>query len=305
MLKRKARLSWQRLTLSALAGVAFMPGPAAAAVQGIGISPTSQEISLSPGESRSGEITVINDGDRDVSYKIYASDYHVNDESYVGDFASSAKQADVSPVSWFTLPKGNFVVKSRLQTNFSYTVTAPPTAAVGGHYGAIFIETLPPSGQGGAFISRIERIGSIFYITAKGDLRQTGSIAGLTAPFLQSTSPVQASLRMRNDGNVHFLVDGTAQLSSVFGNVGKPVQIKGEVLPGTTRKFDLLLPSASPIGLYTVTATVKYLGRTEIVSQPLLLMPRVTFIIISATVLLLLILGVLALLRRAKKRRRA
>jgi hypothetical protein len=293
------------LLSAALAAFVFMPSAAAAAVQGIGLSPTSQDLSLAPGESLSGEITVINDGDRDVNYKVFASDYRVDSEEYTGIFTDLNAEANVSPKSWFTLPAGTFTARSRQQTKFSYTLKVPAGAAVGGHYGAIFIETVPPPASAGALIARVERIGSLMYIAVKGDLKRSGNTGGLTVAPLQSVSPVRAALRLINDGNVHFLAEGSAQLATPFGDVGKPLPFKGEVLPGTTRRFDLRLPATAPIGLYKVTATVKYLDRTEILSHWTLLMPRPTFVIVGGTILLLLGLLVAGLVRRAKRRRRS
>jgi len=284
--------------------VAGWPAGAWGAVQGIGVSPTSQEVALDPGGTYRGHITVINDGATDVNYRVYATDYRVTGETYVGNFDSSGKAADVSPVSWFSLPAGSFTVKARVEQTFDYTVNVPRTAAIGGHYAAVFVETIPPAGSGGAFVSRIERIGTLFYVNVRGEVRQDGSVMPLEVARLQSVGPVRGALRLHNDGNLHFLAEGTARLTGPFGaDAGKAVPLKGEVLPGTTRRFDLALPAPAPIGLYKVTATVKYLGRTEEVSRWMLLMPRVTFVIVGGTVLLLLGVGLWALVRRARRLR--
>ena len=306
MLARGKALSLKRLGVSAaLAALAFVPAPAAAAVQGIGLSPTSRNIEVAPGDSVSGEITVINDGDGDVVYKVYATDYRVESEEYTGVFENATAQANVSPVTWLSLPAGTFTARSRQQTKFKDTLKVPATATVGGHYGAIFIETVPPPATAGALIARVERIGSLMYIAVKGDLQRRGSVTGLSVPALQHVGPVQAALLLKNDGNVHFRAEGTAQLASPFGDIGRPLPFKGEVLPGTTRKFDIKLPATTPIGLYRVTATVKYLDRTEIISHWTLLMPQVTFYILSGTLLLLVSLLAFKLVSRAKRRHRS
>jgi len=298
------RQIWQRLAFCVGAILALTaPMAAHGAVQGIGVSPTSVDLKVDAAGNYHGDITVINDGENDVNYKIFAADYRVNDESYLGDFSSAKAAANVSPVSWFTLPVGTFTVKSRTQGSFRYTLNVPPTAAVGGHYGAIFIETVPPPGKGGAFVSRVERIGTLFYLTVSGDLNLKGSIQSLKVPWYQAVAPVVGTLRMRNDGNTHFIAEGTAQLSSPFGRVGQPIAFKGAVLPGTVRRFDLKLPSSAPIGPYKVTADVKYLDREETVSAWMLLMPRVTFYIVSATICLLLILAIWTVVRRIRKLR--
>jgi hypothetical protein len=305
MTKPEFRQIWQRIAYGA--GVAFaltVPMGAHGAVQGIGVSPTSVDLKVDTAGTYHGDITVINDGENDVNYKIFASDYRVNDESYLGDFSSAGAKANVSPVSWFNLPVGIFTVKSRTQGSFGYTINVPPTAAVGGHYGAVFIETVPPPGKGGAFVSRVERIGTLFYLTVNGDLSLKGSLESLKVPWYQAVAPILGTLRMRNDGNTHFVAEGTAQLSGPFGKVGQPVLFKGAVLPGTVRRFDLKLPSSTPIGLYKVTADVKYLDREETASSWMLLMPRVTFYIVCGTLILLLALAVWTMGRRVRKLRK-
>ncbi|MDB5178412.1 MAG: exported protein of unknown function [Patescibacteria group bacterium] len=280
----------------------MLPAAPVWALQGFGISPTSQEVELAPGGSFSGEVTVINDGDSDVIYRMYASDYKVTGEDYRSSFDSSGKRADVSPVTWFGLPDAKLVIKARAQVKVPYTITAPKTATVGGHYGAIFVETIPPAGKGGAFISRVERVGSLVYITIAGSLMKTGRTLPLDVPWLQSLPPIEGTLRVRNTGNTHFLAEGKARLATPFSGVGKPVAFRGEVLPGTTRRFDLKLPSGSPMGLYHVTATVQYLGKTETMSHWTLLIPRLTFLIVGSTLMLLLGLGFWGLMRRARRR---
>jgi len=301
---RRIWQTWQRAAFGVGVGLVLaVPMAAHAAVQGIGVSPTSVDLKVDTAGTYHGDITVINDGENDVHYKIFASDYRVNDESYLGDFSSAGAKANVSPVSWFTLPVGIFTIKSRTQGSFGYTLNVPPTAAVGGHYGAIFIETVPPPGKGGAFVSRVERIGTLFYLTVNGDLNLKGSIETLRVPWYQAVAPVIGTLRLRNDGNTHFIAEGTAQLASPFGKVGQALAFKGAVLPGTVRRFDLKLPSSAPIGLYKVTATVKYLDREEAVSAWMLLMPKVTFYIVSATLGLLLVLAIWTIGRRVRRLR--
>ena len=288
--------------IAAVAAIlAVLPVAGALAIQGVGVSPTNQTVDVVPGASTTGQLTAINDGDSEVVYRVYATDYKVDNEDYQGDFTSSNASADTSAVSWFKVPTGDFTIKPHDQMTVPYTITVPKTAAVGGHYAAIFIETVPPPILQGTVVSRIERLGSIFYITVDGNLINKGSIQSLSAKLYQSASPLSGILRVRNDGNVHFLVQGTAQLSTVFGKSGKAVAFGGEVLPGTVRRFNLSLPSA-PVGLYKLTANVTYLGHTEKISHYVFIMPIVTLAIILATIIVLV--GLLVW-RTIRKRRRS
>lgn len=292
------------LLFAASLGLAMVQAPSAAAVRGIGISPTNQELTVNAGEKLSGELTVLNDGDTDVIYKLYATDYRVSGEDYAGDFTNDASKANVSAVSWFSLPSTNATIKPRQQVKVPYTLTIPANASVGGHYAAVFVETVPPKNTSGSVINRVDRLASIFYIAVDGNLNQVGSIAELNVPRMQSLPPITGTLRVKNEGNVHFNADVTFTLESPFGKIGQPHNVKGEVLPGTTRRFAISLPPGSAIGLYKVTASVKYLDRTDSVSKWTLLVPRLTFMIVAGSLLLVGVVLAWGLVRRFRRSRR-
>jgi hypothetical protein len=297
----------RRAVRRAVLGISFVLGSlalgagSAEAIQGFGISPASQEVDLNPGETGRGTLTILNDGDSDVTYRMYTTDYGVTGESYQGDFTSRQGEANVSPVTWFSLPGGRVVIKARQQATVSYTLKVPLAATPGGHYAAVFAETIPPPARSGAQVARVERVGSLFYIAVGGELKKQGQILSFELPWLQTLSPLDGTLRMRNDGNVHFATDVKAQLHSPFGKIGKPVLLRGEVLPQTIRRFDLRLPTGSPIGLYRVDVETKFLDKAEKRSQWVVLMPQLTFVIVSSTLLLIFSLLMWRVIRRLKR----
>jgi hypothetical protein len=290
-----------RAFLAVVAIGSVFPTGAIRAEQGFGISPPSQTVTLAPDGSVSGQLTVINDGDTNVKYRIYATDYRVTGEIYQGVFTNEGKGPNLSAISWFKLPLQTFTVAAGAETTFPYTIKAPKTAAVGGHYASVFIQTIPPPSAGATFISRVERVGSIFYLTVSGTLKQSGTVLPLDVSLLQAVPPVKADLRFKNSGNVHFLASGTAQLSTPFGKAGMPVDFNGEILPSTTRELPLSLPTSSAIGLFEVTVHANYLGRNVTMSRWMVLVPRLTFIIVAGTLLLILALSLWQIVRRARR----
>lgn len=286
--------------LVVLAGLA--PG-SALAVQGIGISPTSQELALAPGSTTTGSVTVLNDGDSDVIYHVYATDYNVSDENYKADFSLTGRAAAISPVSWFKLPAKatHFTIHSHDQVQLPYTIVVPSDAAVGGHYATIFVETIPPPSAGAAIINRVERIGSIFYLAINGDLKHSGQVHPVEASRLVTSVPFDAFLRFSNTGNVHDVADGKVQLVSVFGHVSNSTNFHGEVLPQTTRRFSFNLKPPTAIGLYQIKATTHYLGHDQTLTKWVFVVPMLTLIIVGATVAILLLWLVIWLARRRRK----
>lgn len=300
----------QRVKLGGLAAliivtaIFYAGGAVRAAVQGIGVSPTSQELEIAPGGTLTGSLTVINDGSSDITYKVSVSDYHVNDESYRADFTAIDANRDISAVSWFTLPQTSATIRTGEEFSVPYTIRVPATAAIGGHYVAVFAETVPKIGGGNA-IARIQKLGSLFYLNVTGAESRNGSIASFTVPWLQNSSPLAATLRMKNSGNVHFAASGEATVTDVFGKQRAKTVFKGEVLPSTTRRFDLLLNVAGPIGIYKISVTPHYLeANGPTLSHWVVQVPTLTLVILLGTLGLVIGLYVWLLWRKVQHNRR-
>lgn len=276
-------------------------GAPAHAEQGFGVSPTSQDLTLLPGSVTTGQLTVINDGDTSITYTVYATDYAVTGQIYKGVFVNNGEGPNLSARTWFTLPKGNFVIGPRKQIFINYSISVPKTAAIGGHYAAIFLQTVPPPSTG-TYISRVVRVATIFYMGVGGDLSPSGHYVGLSVPWLQTLPPIDGNLKIANTGNVHFLVSGTAQLYSPFGKVGTPVVLDGEVLPSTTREFPFAIGSPSPLGLYRVVVKANYMNDNLMVATWMLLIPRLTLIILSTSIGLVMVAIVWLIVRRLRRR---
>jgi len=297
----------QRVKLGGLAAliivtaIFYAGGAVRAAVQGIGVSPTSQELEIAPGGAATGSITVINDGSSDITYKISISDYHVTDESYQADFNSVSSSHDVSAMTWFALPQTSATIKTGEEFKVPYTIRVPVTAAIGGHYVAVFAETVPKAGSGNS-IARVQKLGSLFYLNVSGAVSRDGSIASFTAPWLQSSSPLTAVLRMKNSGNVHYAASGEIVATDLFGSRKAKTAFKGEVLPGTTRRFDLALNVAGPIGIYKISVTPHYLeANGPTLSHWVVQVPTLTLVILLGT--LGLVIGLYGWLLWRKMRR--
>jgi hypothetical protein len=292
-----------RLVASLVAVLVLMPFVGVAhAISGTTLSPTSQEVSVAPGETYHGTLSVNNDGSTATTYKIAVSDYKVSDESYHADFNSSGASNIISPVTWFSFPVTTFTLASGADTILNYEIKVPPRAAVGGHYASVFVANVPPPATGGTVISRIQKLGVLFYISVTGAVSLDGSIASFDAPALQWNSPLLAKLRIRNSGNDHFSASGEATVRPLFGSPGLPVQFKGEVLPGTTRLFPITIPTKSPIGIYEVSVTPHYLNSNgPVLKRWVLLIPPLTLIIILTTLALVIAFIIGLAVRRLRR----
>lgn len=233
------------------------------AKEGIGISPTTVFVTVDAGQTKTGNITVTNEGAGPVDVRLYASNFKVRNEDYDKVFELPASAGRVSPANWFTMGASTTSLAVGEQKKIAYTLKVPASAAAGGYYGALFAETkaAKPDATG---VVRIKRVGALAYITVNGELKKGGKIESFKVNRWQQQPPVQSELRVSNSGNVHFEVDGKLRLRNLFGGKVSEAPIKGVVIPETTRRFKLELATGQKIGLYRVEGELSYLDRQEV-----------------------------------------
>lgn len=245
----------------AWSGLPFLHAQDAAEIrEGIGISPTSLTLSGEAGQELAGEITVLNPGDKAIEYRLYASSFRIRNEAYDKDFDIQDPET-AEPVSWFKLPRDSRRLEPQSQEKAAYSITIPEAAPSRGYYGVIFAETTAGEVDETG-IERRKRVGSLVYLTVNGaDVRRSGELLELDVPRWQKQAPVTASLRLRNDGNVHYTATGKLWLKNITGKTVHEAPIDSTILPGTTRKIAIDLPGAKQMGLYKVEGGVEFLDQ--------------------------------------------
>lgn len=232
--------------------------------EGVGISPTKLDVNADPGEQISGKFTVLNPGDEPVEYKVYVKDFSVRNEEYEKDF--EPVPGAVSPVDWIQVPDGVRTLEPGEQQELDYTVAVPADAVPRGYYAVIFAETDQPEIDATG-VARIKRVGALTYLTVNGGSVEKGQIASFDVDTWQKDRPITATLRVQNDGNVHFETKGKLRLRDVFGRTVSRTEINGTILPATIRKFTPKLELGMPFGLYKIDGDVTFLDKTESLSE--------------------------------------
>ena len=271
------------------------------AVPGLGMSPTSQELKGQPGTVIKQDITVINDGPIDLTYTLSASDYTVKGSDYSPTFTDASSVSSLSAAKWFSYKSGAAVIRAHDQVVVPITISVPANASLGGHYAAVFAETVAAAPKNGSRINRITKVGSLFYLAIGGNLHQAGAISKFSVPWLQYTSPIQAKLLIKNSGNIHFSANSKLIIKPLFGNARSPVLAKGEVLPGIDREFDTKLPAGRGFGIYRVNLTTDFSD----VLQPeqtkwVLLIPKLAAYIFLTTIVLILAMMLVLVIQKKR-----
>lgn len=282
-MKRLTLTGLATLTLSFLIWGLCSVQTAQAASGGLTISPTSIDTTVAPGESYSGEVLIINQGELDYSYKVYVTPYSVTGEEYKPYFLPIKDAIDIT--NWFTIPKKDGSLKTGNQDTIPFTVQVPKATPAGSYYATIFAET---EDKGASGVVTRKRVGTILYLKVSGKILEKGAIETWSVPWLQQ-SDLRAQLKIANAGSVHFQSKVTVRVSDIFGGAKFTFERTPQVLPQKIRKIDVVWENGGSFGLFKVNGEVSYLGKTEQLPTRYVFVANTTMRIVSLGVIVLFV----------------
>lgn len=277
-------------------GITFAPSALAANnTEGLTLSPVRKEISISPGTSVSGALTVTNSTDKSMTVDFNSEKFGVVNEQY--DYVFT-KESELSKWIIFDIPRINLT--SHETRKITFTVNVPLSAEPGGRYISLFATTDATSSS--SAIKSRQRIASLLYITVLGDIRRTGSLVALNYPWL-IVHESNWSAEVQNKGTTHFRSRYEVNLKSLIGDnsIGS---VNGDalILPGTVRAIQNKLPTPRFPGVYRMVFNIG-LGDSPAttLTRYVLYMPWWASVILVA----LIIIGVTFITRKIIKKRQS
>lgn len=281
--------SWFAVGMMVVSG-ALLTGQQVAAADtpardSIALSPVSQRFDVKAGSSADNKITVINDGTTELTFLVYSRPYSLQNEQYDPNFERVAPNTDV--YQWIRFAQTSFTLAAGDRLDIPYTMQIPATAAPGGHYGVIFVETQPAAGSGDSVV-RKKRVGSLILTNVDGVLINKGQLASTKVNFWQTAPPLKASSRVQNTGNTDFQATVLLTVSDLFGSVKYRATQDYTVYPGTIRLITSQWSDAPWFGLFKAQQTVTVLSKVTNHTHYVLLMPRW----LPVTLLVAIIVGV-------------
>lgn len=247
------------IVVAACAGVVANATTTHAASGGLTISPTSVDVTVAPGGIYKGEMLVMNQGELDVAYSVYATPYSVTGEEYKPYFSPVKGATDIT--KWFTFDKsGSDSLKIGTQESIPYTITVPKNVGAGGYYATIFAETSDKGGAAGVVTRK--RVGMIVYLRVSGDVKESGSVNAWNVAWMQQ-APLRADVKVANTGSAHFKANVHVTVSDLFGSKKFSYERAPEILPQKLRDIPISWENGATYGLFKVNGTVTYLNKTE------------------------------------------
>lgn len=269
-----------------------------AASGGLTISPTSVDVEVAPGGSYTGNMLVINQGEIDVTYKVYATPYSVNGEDYQPYFSPIPGATDIT--KWFSFGSSGNTIKIGNQDTIPFTVAVPKGTGAGGYYATVFAET---TDKGSAGVITHKRVGMVVYLKVTGNAVESGKVDTWSVPWLQQ-APLSADLKLANDGSVHYQAKVKVTVSDLFGSEKFSYERDPEILPQKLRSIPVTWDNGATYGFFKVSGEVNYLNKTEQLPTKYVFIASVPMRIVTIAILLAFVIVVVLGSKRVASRKK-
>ncbi len=251
------------------------------------ISPMSQFVSLTPGQTYSGSIKVVNPSGSttDLEFSARVTPYSVIGQEYQADLATVSNFSQI--VDWVQLDTPTGTIAPNSTAEIPFTITVPADAPAGGQYATIVVSQ---SSAVDNSISSIVGMASIIYADVAGETTHSGEVLDTSMPGFSFVTPVSIATTITNTGNVH--ETASVKLSVVNNVTGERIFPKSDqpdtfsevIMPSSTRLLVRQLEGLPALGAVQVTQTVTYDGTESTFSGTLVLCPLWFIAIVAFTI---------------------
>jgi hypothetical protein len=216
------------------------------------------DIKLDPGASTEGTTKVINETNVPITFNLNIQDYIVQDTHGTPTILPpNTLNKKYSAASWILVTPTTFTLKPQEKQIINYYVRVPKDGKPGGHYAAIVYSpvTKVQGGQSGGIIST--QIGSLFYLTVNGPIKEQAVVSKFFANAFQEYGPVKILTQVKNLGDLHIKPEGKIKISGLFNNNSYDLP-QGNIFPETARDYENTTGQWLMIGRYKAELMATY-----------------------------------------------
>lgn len=227
------------------------------------VGPGKIELELNPGETVIQEVTVTNRISERRNFKLTVDDITGSAD---GSSAVSLTDGERGPYSirdYISFPEDTITLGLGELARVPVKITIPTDAEPGGLYGSVLVSTerIPDATETNVPRSPlIARIGSLFFVTIKGDVARAGKTTGINTldnKWWYEKGPINLGITYENTGSVHVNPYGELAVTNMFGEQVGFVELEPWfVLPTSLRTRDVAWEREFLLGRYTVTAKI-------------------------------------------------
>ena len=195
------------------------------------VSPTLFTLNAQRGDTITQIIYVISSNPDPTTFYLSVEDYEGTTDLSKSHVLLGEEDSEYGARHWANLPVEQFTLNMGERANIKITFTVPDYADPGEHYAAVLVARAPRATEmdGDAQISVISRVGTMFMLNVAGQTRLEGELVDFSLARrgddkvnnvfanVLSKSPAVFNLTYRNPGTTHLGVQGTLEITNLFG----------------------------------------------------------------------------------------
>lgn len=250
-------------------------------------------ISLSPGEKKQVQVKVRNGSTDSIVLESAALDFIVGNDGATPVIVDRA-QADNrwSLASWLTLAPAENKLASEQVATVNVLIEVPKDALPGGHYAMIYHRPVNAGeDKSGSGIS--QRVGTLLYVMVKGPVNEEAYINSFNWPKFLENGPVNFSLNIDNQSDVHINTKPVLKIYNLFGKQVDSIETEAKnIFPKSQRDFSGTWNKIWGFGYYKAVVEAAYgsQGGMMTTTAGLFLVPVKLILLVLIIILIIIIL---------------
>jgi hypothetical protein len=236
------------------------------------VGPGRTEITVAPGETVVQEITITNRISDGRTFILEVDDITGSTDGSSAVALADGARGPYSIRDYISFPQKSITLNLGERARVPVTISLPKDAEPGGLYGSVLVSTdrSPQENASGSRTPVIARIGSLFFVTVKGDVERSGQVTGIATldnKAWYEKGPVNLGIFYDNNGSVHLNPYGEISIKNMFGEEVGFVELEPWfVLPKSLRTREIAWDREFLLGRYVVTARINR-GYDDIVDE--------------------------------------
>lgn len=245
-------------TISALAlgaslvTVAIVTAPFAGAF-GVGVQPSTVEMTIKPGDRQRQVITVGNvHKEKTISLTMGLADWTLDETGQL--ILDAPGDTERSAAEWVRFSPASVTLKPETSQDITVEIAAPyKIAEKGDHRFALLATTMLPELDARGEVSGVwnrYQLASLFYLT----LTPSQSLPQVTSVVMSPDKPGAITMEIKNEGDAHARLQGSAILKNQSGDVVGETPLNAVVLDRGKRIYNVNIANMAELqsGAYTI-----------------------------------------------------
>jgi hypothetical protein len=303
------------LVLSLLSGL-HGSNVQAAAGNGYQVSPVRTDLTMAPGETKDITVYIKNVSPSPVDLKVFANDFKARDETGSPALLLNGENYPHYGLKRYMItPSGTIRLAAGERKAVSVQVKLPAGVKPGGYFGAVRFGPADSDVSSSRTVNLSANVASLVLVKVPGQVNEQLTLTGFGAEqdghggkFFTSKRNLQAAVRFENIGDLQeepfgkiLLKKGSTVIQSYEINNVEP---KGNVLPGSIRRFSVNLDKLSNFGKYQVEGNFGYGSKGQLITASSTFYIIPLSLVIAVLVIILAVAALAFWLLKGRRRRR-